>query len=429
MAKADATGTARRPGGLLRQRNFRLLWVGETVSGIGSAMAAVGVPLLAVAVLKASTFAVSALTAAAYAPWLVIGLPAGAWADRLPARTLMIVCDIVSAAAYASLPIAAWAGVLTVGQVLGAALLAGAANVFFATAYQVYLPALVTADELMEGNAKLQGSASVASVSGRALAGLAAELVGDATSLLFNAGSFIVSAACLLAIGPPAAPPQRATHSTTIGADISEGLNFIWRDPLLRWLTVYPAIANLAYSGSTAIVVVFLVRQAGFNAAGVGLLMAAGGIGGILGAVIARRLAVRLGTARAMLLAALGTGPFALLIPLTATGPRAAFYIAGAAVVSAGITGGNVIMVTFRQAYCPPHMLGRISASQRFVVYGGIPLGALLAGALGTALTVRTALWVLLSLFALSGTLLLRGAILADRDLPSRSPELAADRG
>lgn len=110
VAGQDEVSAARRFGGLLWQRNFRLLWIGETVSAVGNAMAVVGVPLLAVTFLQASTFAVSALTAAAYLPWLVIGLPAGAWVDRLWRRPLMIACDVVSALLYASLPTAAWAG-------------------------------------------------------------------------------------------------------------------------------------------------------------------------------------------------------------------------------------------------------------------------------------------------------------------------------
>jgi len=158
--------TSRRLGGLLWQRNFRLLWIGETVSGVGNAMAVVGVPLLAVTVLHASTFAVAALTAAAYLPWLAIGLPAGAWVDRLSCRPLMITCDVVSALLYASLPAAAWMGVLTTGQLVVVALLAGVANVFFTTAYRVYLPSLISAAELIEGNAKLQGSASAAAIGG-----------------------------------------------------------------------------------------------------------------------------------------------------------------------------------------------------------------------------------------------------------------------
>jgi predicted MFS family arabinose efflux permease len=412
-------GAPHRLGGVLWQRNFRLLWVGESISAIGNAMAVVGVPLLAVESLHASTFVVAALTAAAYLPWLVIGLPAGVWVDRLPRRPLMIICDVVSALLYASLPIAAWLGALTIGQVVIVALAAGSCNVFFSTAYRAYLPSLVTTADLIEGNAKLQGSMSVANICGRGAAGIAAQAVGDAAALLFNAASFLVSAACLLLIRT-GTPPHEPVQRDSVRAEISAGIRFIARDRYLRPLTIYPAVSNLAYSGSTALVVVFLIRVAGFGAAAVGLLMAFAGIGGLLGAVTARRLARRLGTARTLWLSALATGLFGLLIPLTATGPRAACYAIGSAVVAAGIIVFNTIASSFRQTYCPPSMLGRITASMSFLVFGSIPLGALLAGALGDTLTVRAALWVTLTIYALSGTLLLTPALCQESDLPSQ---------
>ncbi len=417
-----------RVGGLLRQRNFALLWSGETVSGIGSAMAAVGVPLLAVVVLKAGTFAVSALTAAAYLPWLLIGLPAGAWVDRLPPRPVLIISDLVCAVLYASLPVAAWAHVLTIGQIVGVELLAGAAGVFFSTAYIVYLPYLVRTDELMEGNAKLSASGSVASISGRGVAGLAAQAVGVASSLLFNAGSFLVSAVCLLAIRvtEPRGDRERPARGTTLRADIAEGLRFIWRDPLLRTLSIWPAVANMAYGGVLAISVLFLVRVAHIGATEVGILLAVGNIGGLVGALIARRIARGVGTARTLLLAVLTGGLAGLLIPLTASGVRAAFFVAGSGIVTAAITAANIVLVSFRQTYTPAEMLGRTSASQRFLTFGTAPIGALAAGALGTALGVRPALWVLLAAFALSGALLLTRPILGRRDLPASPAEILA---
>ena len=411
-------GPARGRGGLLWHRDFRLLWTGETISGAGTAMAAAGVPLLAVTVLHASTIAVAVLTAAAYLPWLVIGLPAGAWADRLPARPLMITCDLLSALLYASLPATAWLGVLTALQVVVVVLLAGVANVLFATAYQVLLPALIAAGELVEGNAKLQGSAAVAAIGGRSTAGLAAQAVGAAAALLFNAASYLVSAACLLRIRTPADHHRPGVRARTVRAEIARGVRFIAADPYLRPLTVYGAAANLAYTGSAALLVIFLIRVAGFGPAAAGLLLGTASAGGVLGAMIARRLARWLGTARALLLSVLSSGAFSLLIPLAGTGPRAACYVAGSAVASSGIAVGNVIVGSFRQAYCPPSMLGRVTASMRFLVFGAIPLGALLAGWLATASGVRNALWITLVSYALCGALLLRPAILSHRDLP-----------
>ena len=170
--------------------------------------------------------------------------------------------------------------------------------------------------------------------------------------------------------------------------------------------------------------VVFLVRVVGLSAAAVGLLMATSGIGGVLGALTARRLARWLGTARTLLLSALGSGLSGLLIPLTAAGPRVACYAVGSAAVFAGSVIGNIIVTSFRQAYCPATMLGRISASMRFLAFGSIPLGALLAGWLGTILDVRTALWVITGAYAaVPGMLLLPRALRTGRDLPGASAE------
>jgi MFS family permease len=446
----------RRPGGLLWQRNFRLLWFGETVSQLGNAMAVVGVPLVAVIVLHASTFAVGVLTAAAWLPWLVIGLPAGAWVDRLPARQVMIVCDIVSAVLYASVPAAAWAGVLTTGQLIAVQLLGGAASVLFMTAYQVYLPSLVAPAQLIEGNTKMQGSASAAAFAGPSLAGLVAQLLGAVTALLCNAVSFVVSAACLFGARPAGAPvtasaagtgsaagprgtggvrgprwsrdsgPRRtgpeAVRQAGLRGEIADGLLLVLRDPYLRQLSTFWAAANLALTGYTALLVVFLVRVVGLTPGSVGLLSAVPGLGGILGALITGRITARFGTARGLLLTTLCGMPFGLLIPLTGAGPRLVCYVAGSLVAFTGMAVGNIVIAAFRQSYAPPGMCGRVTATMRFLIFGTSPVGALLGGSLGTWLGIRVALWVLLAALAMSGALLLTPALTSGRDLPSALP-------
>ena len=419
-AAGDSERPRRRIGGLLWQRNFGLLWLGESVSGVGSAMASVAVPLLAVVVLKASPFAVSALTAAAFAPWLLIGLPAGAWVDRLPPRPVLIIADLAAAVLYGSLPVAAWLHVLTVAQILIVELLAGVATVFFTLAYTVYLPVLVAADDLLEGNAKLSASSSVASISGRGLAGLAARAVGVATSVLFNAGSFAVSAICLLAIKVPRAarrPHQDPAHHDPARRHRRRPRVHL-AGPLLRVLCIWPTVSNMAYGGVLAISVLFLVRVARIGTAEVGLLIAAGDVGGVLGALVARRIATAIGTARTLVLCAFAGGLVSLLLPLTGPGWRAVFFVVGSGVVTSAIVGGSIVLVSFRQTYTPSDVLGRTTASQRFLTFGSAPLGALLAGALSAAFGIRPALWVLVVIFALSATILLNRVVLRDRDLP-----------
>jgi predicted MFS family arabinose efflux permease len=205
-----------------------------------------------------------------------------------------------------------------------------------------------------------------------------------------------------------------------VRAEIAEGIRFLARDPYLRPISIYATTSNLAYAGSAALVVVFLVRIAGFGPAAVGLLMAAAGTGGFLGALVARRLAGRFGTARVLLVSSLGGGLFELLIPLTGTGARAACYVFGAGISAATILIGNIIVGSFRQAYAPPAMLGRVTAAGRFLGFGGIPFGALAAGGLGTAIGVRNALWVMLGIDALTATFLLTRAIRSNENLPAR---------
>jgi MFS family permease len=416
----------RRFGGLLWQRSFRLLWIGETVSQLGNAMAVVGVPLVAVLVLHASTFTVGVLTAAGWLPWLVIGLPAGAWVDRLPARNVMIACDVISVGLYASVPMAAWAGALTIGLVVAVQLLGGAASVLFMTAYQVYLPSLVRPGELIEGNTKMQGSASAAAFAGPGVAGLVAQLLGAVTALLGNAVSFAISAACLAGTRPRPGPPLGPAGSPPVARraglrrEIADGLRLVLRDPLLRQLSTFWAAANLALTGYAALLVVFLVRVVGLTPGPVGLLAALPGLGGLLGALITRRVTTRFGTARGLVLSTWCAVPFGLLIPLAGPGPRLAFYIAGSVLTFTGIAVGNIIIAAFRQSYSPPGMCGRVTATMRFLIFGTSPIGALLAGSLGTWVGVRNALWLLLAAAALSGTLLLTRALTAHRDLPDR---------
>ncbi len=411
--------TARGRGEVMRQHDFRLLWLGETTSAVGTSISKVALPLLAVVTLQASALQVSALTAAAWLPWLVIGLPAGAWVDRLPRRRVMQVCNIGSLLLLLSVPIAAWSGTLTIGQLLLVALLTGVASVFFQTAYQVYLPAVVPAGDLTEANAALQGSESVAQVGGPGLAGLLAQLAGAVTGLVADAVSFLVSTVCLVFIHAQDKPTKDETRSTPLRGQIADGLRFVRTDPYLRVLTVFGATSNLALTGYQAILVVFLVRDAGVSPGGVGLLISGMSAGGVVGAAGAGAVARQFGTARGMLACELVGAPFALLIPLTRPGLGLLWVVVGGVGVGAGIVSGNVIKGSFRQTYTPRHLLGRVIVTMQFLNYGTIPLGALLAGVLATTLGLRPTMWIMASGLTLASLVLLIGPIRQQRNLPT----------
>jgi predicted MFS family arabinose efflux permease len=408
-----------RRGGLWRQRDFALFWSGESISEVGSSVTIVIMPLVAIDTLHASTFVVTVLTAAIWIPWLVIGVPAGAWIDRLPPRPVMLTCDAISLIAYASVPVAAWLGVLTVAQLIAVALIAGTSTVFFRTAYNVLLPGIVGEHDITEGNAKLMGSREVAQISGPSLGGFVAQAAGPVVGLLVDAFSFAVSFACLTAIRRPR---SRRTSGAAKGAML-DGLRFAWHDPYLRVITAFSATANLALTGVDALLVVFLVRTVGLSSGAAGLIVAGLGVGGVTGALAARRLGRRFGTARAMLIADAGGLTCALLLPLAHNGPALAFAVVSNVLVAGGIVVGNVIAVSFMQTYVPPDMLGRVSSASYSVGFAMMPAGALIAGGLATAFGVRDALWVLTAMIAASGLLYLATPLRRLRDLPRRAAE------
>ncbi len=412
-----ATAAGPRPG-LLRDHDFRLLWLGETTSSLGSSVTSVALPLVALTTLHSGVVAVSLLSAAAWLPWLVIGLPAGAWVDRMPRRPVMMTCDGASLLLFTSVPVAAALGRLTMAQLLTVTLLAGVAKVFFATAYRAYLPSLVDEDRLVEGNSRLLGSESAAQVAGPGLGGLLAQVFGAANGLLADAVSFLVSMLCLNRI--QAREPRVEIVRRALRTEIADGLRFVAHDRLLRVFMIFGGAANLVLTGFGAIEVVFLVRGVGLGSGAAGGVIACGSTGGVLGALLAPRLARRLGSARALLLCKVGTTPFGLLIPLTGPGWRLAFFVLGAVGMVGGVVGGNVISGGFMQAYCPTRLMGRITTSIQVVNFGAIPVGAVLGGVLANGLGFRAALWILFGSFVLASLILLAAPIRHTRDLPTR---------
>ena len=260
--------------GLWRDRDFRSFWFGETISTAGSAMAVVAMPLTAVLVLHSSTLVVGLLQATAWLPAVLIGLPAGAWVDRRRKRPVMLACDVAAFALFASVPIAAWAGVLTIGQLVAVAFLAGSAAVFFSASYGPFLRSVVRPEHRLEANAKLEGSVWAAQMAGPGLGGLAAQLLGAVSGLFANALSFLVSAACLtrIRVAEPA-PKPRAEHAS-LRAEISEGIRFVVRDPRLRVVTAYMGAGNFGDSMVEAVVIVFLVRTVKVGPGLAGILVA-----------------------------------------------------------------------------------------------------------------------------------------------------------
>jgi MFS family permease len=401
---------------LLGHSGFRRLWFGQTVSVFGSQVTVLALPLAAVLVLHASTFQVGLLTTAEFAPFLVIGLPTGVWVDRIRRRPIMIAADVLRAITLASVPVAYALGLLTLAQLYVAAAIQGVATVFFDVAYMSYLPGLVGRDHLVESNAKLQISQSVAEVSGPTVSGFLIGVLSAPVAFVVDAVSFVVSAGSLLAIADREPAPERVA-APNLRAEMAEGLRFVATEPVLRMIAAATSTGNLFSAAFSAISVVFLVRQIGLGASAIGLLTSAAAIGGMVGAFSAPWLRRRLGSARIIWVSMTLSAPCALLIPLTSPGPGLAWYVAGLFMTSFGIIVYNINQASFRQLLCPPRLLGRMNATMRFIVWGTLPLGGLLGGALGAWLGNRDALWVTVIGTALTPIWLLASPLRRMRDL------------
>ncbi|SMC88986.1 MFS transporter [Lentzea albidocapillata] len=408
------------PPRLLSDRRFRFLWTAETIGQLGTAISSVVIPLVAIDVLHATAWEVGLIEALVWLPWLLIGLPAGAWVDRGRSRRIILAGNISSLLLTASIPLAAWAGVLSTSQILVIAFLLGVSAVFTLVAFQTLLPSVVDHRLLPEANAKFYISESIAHISGPGIAGLLAHVLGTVYTLLSHAASLAISVLCLLQVKVDDRPPPRAPKQSSLVQEVKEGVRFTASDSYLRPIALYSAAANFWFAALQAVIMFFLVRTVGVSASTVGVLLTAGGLGGITGALLATKIASRFGNARALVLTELFTAPFGLLIPFTTKGSGLVLFIAGMIITGLGVSVSNVITSSFRQAYCPPHLLGRVITSTRFLTYGVLPVGAITGGTLATALDTRTAVFVVCLGQALIVSLLLASPIRKHRSLPER---------
>nr|WP_185035878.1 MFS transporter [Streptomyces candidus] len=374
-------------------------------------------PLVAVLELRAPAFQVGLLTAAETAAFLLIGLPAGAWVDRMRKRTLMIRADVVRAVAMASVPLAGFAGALTMYQLYLVALVTGAATVFFDVAHQSYLPQLLSKEQLVAGNGALETVRSSAQVTGPGLGGGLVQLVGAHLAIVADAIGYLLSALFLLAIRQPESKPE-PVPGASLRKDVAEGLRFVLGHPLLRVIAGATGLGNFFSAMLMATQTVFLVRVLDLQPGVVGLMLSASAVGGLAGALCAGRLARRFGHARIIWLASLVSAPFALLWPLAGKGAAAALFAVASAAVFFGAVVYNVAQVSFRQTLCPPRLLGRMNATLRFLMWGSLPLGALVGGGVADALGARAALWVCAVGFLLVPLPLLLSPLRSMRDLP-----------
>jgi MFS family permease len=379
--------------GLWHHRDFRRLWIGETVSQLGSNVSILALPLVAILVVKASTFEVGLLGAFESVPFLLVALPAGAWVDRMDFRSVLIVNDLVRLAALASIPLAKLFGALSIGQLYVVALVVGISTVFFDVAYQSYLPRLIDRGRLVDGNAKLQASESVSQIVGPSLGGVLIQVLTAPYAVLVDAASFLWSAGWVSAIQARTEKPQRSKESH-LRKEIGEGLRFVLGNRLLSAIALCTGSSNLFSSMAGAVIYVLLARQLDLSAGWIGLISSMSAVGGLIGATIASRVAARLGQGPTIWMSLVVAAPSGFVAPFVHRDWTLALLALAQGVMWASSVVYNITQVSFRQGLCPPELLGRMNATMRFLVWGTMPLGALLGGALGAGIGVRPTLFV-----------------------------------
>ena len=379
---------------LWRHPDFLKLWAGQTVSQFGAQIGLVVFPLVAVLVLHANAWQMGILTALATLPFILIGLFAGVYVDRLRRRPLLILADVGRAVLMVAVPVLDLLGWLSMADLYLIQFLTGCLTVLFDVAYQSYLPSLIDRETLNDGNGKMELTNAMSAVAGPSLGGILVRLLSAPVTLWINGLTYVVSVVSLVAIRKGESEAPRAVPGSML-TQIREGMGTVLKHPLLLPIAGSTATANL-FSGITGtLLVLFAVHQLRVSAASIGLIYGVGSLGGVAGALLQPKLVRRVGLGATIFGGTIVTGLATLSIPAIPPTPMAAPLLT---LAEAGIALGalvyNVSQVSLRQAITPGHLLGRMTSSMRFVVWGTLPLGSLLGGLLGTQMGYRGALWV-----------------------------------
>ncbi|HEX4208392.1 MAG TPA: MFS transporter, partial [Ktedonobacteraceae bacterium] len=385
---------ARKRKSFAINRNFRLLWLGHTISRFGSR--ATSLSFVAILVLNANPLQIGWLEAMGALPSLLISLLAGVWIDRTRRKPVLIIADVGRAILLLTVPLAAILGTLSMLQLYVITAFVATLTVFFEIASQAFLPVLLQPDDLLTGNSKLETSSEMAEIIGPALGGPLIQAITAPMTICLDALSFIASAVCIVNIQTDEQIPEQAATQGQLLPMLSEGIQVLYRHRLLRATIIYSLLWNFCGGAFAALYSLYIMKTSGFSPAILGLLIAAGGVGGFVGAMSAKKVVTRVGMRKTLMLSTLLIGTMALLTPL-ASGPAvvtSGVLIAGQLIGDVGIAIYQINEVSLRQRIVPAHLLGRANASVQFLIGGIGPLGAIIAGAMGNALGARTVLFI-----------------------------------
>lgn len=391
MSQAPVTKTA-----IFRNSNFRWLWAGQTISVLGSQFSGLAEAVLAVSMLGATEWQMGVLNASSTASFLLVGLIAGAWVDRWIKRRVMVIADLVRFLAIVSIPLFWWFHLLSIWQLFVVAAITGLASVFFDVASQSLTPILFKEREIGVANGALETSQQIAHVGGPSLVGFLIGFIKAPLLLLADAISFAVSAVTLLFISDQEMPAAKENRRP-LRIEIREGLAFVYRQRFIRTIALTTATTNFFSTMIWTLLPVFILRTMHVPATAFGVMMSVGSVGGLIGAALCSKLIAKIGEGPLIALSATLSGVAICAIPLAGYVPAAfvvPLLVVCELVNSFSVLTYNITQVTARQRLCPPQLLGRMNASIRFFIWGVMPVGALLAGWLGTIMGTQATIWI-----------------------------------
>jgi MFS family permease len=426
--------TARgRSMSLWRQRDFVKIWSAATVSVVGSQITIIAVPFIALTMLGAGVFQVSLLTAVEMLPFLLFTLPAGAWLDRVRRRPVMIAADIGRGVVLMSIPVAYVVDGLTMTQLYVVAFVTGTLTALFDVADQSYLPALLERGELVDGNANLQISQSLAQIGGPTLGGNLMAVIAAPFAILLDALSYFISGGFISAIKRRETVPERrigpSGKPAAIREDIVEGLRYVLGNRYLRPIAACTGTANLFGAALFSIFPVLIWHELRLSPAFYGTVMGLASVGFLAGAALSNRLPARIGLGRTIIVSSAFSMPAYLAVALTPGN----LSIAGVTLFAGWFVIGmtqviyNVAQISLRQAITPPEMQSRMNATMRFIVWGTIPIGSVMGGLLATFVPVRVALVVAALASSAAVLPVLFSPLRSLRDIPSEDETLGGD--
>lgn len=405
---------------LWRHRDFLKLWTAQTISVFGDNFTGLALPIIAAISLQATPGQMGILAALERAPFLILGLLAGVWVDRWRRRPVLIAGDVGRALVLLSIPLVAFTGSLGIAQLYVVGIVIGIFTVFFDVAYQAYLPALVERRQLVEGNSKLEATRSIAQLAGPGIAGAVIQILTAPIAIILDAISFLVSGVLIGSIRKPESVPERESKQSVL-SEVKEGLGVVFGSRYLRSIAGATGTFNLFGTALFALYILFATRDLRLTPAAIGLIFSVGNVAGLLGALSAGRLAARFGVGR-VIVASSFIGGLGLLPVMFAT-PQTAYplLILSGILTSFGNPVYNINQVSLRQAITPLRLQGRMNATMRFLVWGTMPLGGLLGGALGEVFGLRSGI----AITAIAGTLGFLWILFSPVRTLERIPEVA----